>query len=186
MTNPSKIFWIIAGGLFLAASIAINYKVKFAMHHQTAGSVHEMGNIKVGQAAPDFTLRDLSSNSVALSSYQGREVVLLDFWATWCPPCRMSMPGLQELADKFKGKGLEILSVDQGEAADQVSNFIKRKKYTFHAVLDADQAAAARYGVRGIPTLVLVDKHGVVQWIRVGYSGNEDELGQVITNLIKE
>ena len=96
------------------------------------------------------------------------------------------MPGLQDLRDKFKDRGLEILSLNQGEDAEQVRNFIQRKKYTFHVVLDQDGAVGAKYGVRGIPTLVLVDKKGVVEWMRVGYSGNDDELSQLLERLTKE
>jgi peroxiredoxin len=186
MTRLPKFFWIIGGVLFAAASIAIQYEVKFVMHHRSAGSVREMGNLKVGQSAPDFTLQDLSGHPVTLSSYRGQKAVLMDFWATWCGPCRMAMPGLQDLADKFKDRDLEILSVDQGESANQVRNLIERQKYTFHVVLDQNQAVGNKYGVQGIPTLVLVDKKGVVQWMRVGYSENEDDLRQLVEKLTKE
>jgi peroxiredoxin len=98
----------------------------------------------------------------------------------------MAMPGLQELQDKFKDRGLEILSINQGETAEPVRNFIQRKKYSFHVVLDQDGAVGGNYGVRGIPTLVLVDKKGVVQWLRVGYSGNDDALRQLLERLTRE
>lgn len=186
MTRSPKIFWIIAGVLFAAASVAINYQVKFVMHHQSVGSVQEMGNIKVGQLAPDFTLQDLSGHAVTLSAYRGQKVVLIDFWATWCGPCRMAMPGLQELADKYHDHGLEILSVNQGEPADHVRDFIQHEKYTFHVVLDQNQAVGEQYGVQGIPTLVLVDKKGIVRWIRVGYSPDEDDLKKLVEKLTKE
>jgi len=181
-----KIAWISVGVLFALASIAIHYEVKIGLHQQRGGSVPEMGNVKVGPPAPDFSLPDLSSNSVTLSSYRGQKIVLMDFWATWCGPCRMAMPGLQELQDKFKDRGLEILSINQGETAEPVRNFIQRKKYSFHVVLDQDGAVGGNYGVRGIPTLVLVDKKGVVQWLRVGYSGNDDELRQRLERLTRE
>jgi predicted transcriptional regulator len=81
---------------------------------------------------------------------------------------------------------MEILSVNQGETAEPVRNFIQRKKYSFHVVLDQNGAVGGKYGVRGIPTLVLVDKKGVVQWLRVGYSGNDDELRQLLERLTRE
>jgi peroxiredoxin len=186
MSKLPKIFWIIVGVLFAAASVAINYQVKYVMHHQGVGSVQVMGNIKVGQPAPDFTLQDLSGHPVALSGYRGQQVVLMDFWATWCGPCRMAMPGLQELADKYRDHGLEILSVNQGEPADHVRDFIQHEKYTFHVVLDQNQAVGEQYGVQGIPTLMLVDKKGVVQWIRVGYSPDDSDLKQLVEKLTKE
>ena len=70
------------------------------------------------------------------------------------------MPGLQTLGEDFKGRGLEILSVNQGEAADQVRHFIDRKKYSFHVVLDKDQAVAAQYGVKGIPLWCWLTRRG--------------------------
>ncbi len=185
MKQP-KIFWIIGVLLFAVGSIAIQYQVKYAMHQTGTGSMQEMGNLKVGQPAPDFTVPDLSGQPVTLQSYKGKKVVMMDFWATWCGPCRMSMPGLQELADKFKGQDLEILSVNQGETADQVSQFINRQKYTFHVVLDQDQAIANKYSVQAIPTLVIIDKNGVVQWLSVGYSKNEDDLRELVEKLIKK
>jgi peroxiredoxin len=184
--TPRKMAWIIGWGLFAIASVAIQYEVKVGLHHGGGGTRQQLESIKVGGPAPDFSLPDLSGRATALASYRGQKVVLLDFWATWCPPCRMSMPGLQTLEEQFKGRGLEILSVNQGEKTDQVRHFIDRKKYSFHVVLDQDQAVAMKYGVKGIPTLVLVDKKGIVQRISVGYSGNESDLRQAVERLVKE
>jgi peroxiredoxin len=186
MTRLPKIFWIICGVLFAAASIAIQYQVKVVMHQRGAGSVDTLGNLKVGQPAPDFTLQDLAGHPVMLSADQGRAVVLMDFWATWCGPCRMEMIGLQKLSDKFKGGGFELLSVNQREAADTVRHFIESRKYSFHVILDAGGVVGDKYGVQAIPTLVLVDKKGVVRWLRAGYSENEDELRQMVEKLTKE
>ena len=175
-----------AGLLFAAASIAINYQVKFVMHRSGNGAVQQLGAISVGQPAPDFTLEDLSGHPVTLSSYRNQKVVLMDFWATWCGPCRMAMPDLQTLADKFKDGNFEILSLNQGESADQVRDFLQRRKYTFHALLDPGSAVGNQFGVQAIPTLVLVDKKGVVQFIRIGYAENEDNLWKLVTKLTKE
>jgi len=186
MTKLPKIFWILVGVLFAAASIAINYQVKYVMHHQGEGAVEALGNLEDGQPAPDFILSDLSTNSVTLSAYRGKKVVLMDFWATWCGPCRLEMVGLQDLADKYATNGLEILSMNQREPADQVRHFIESRKYSFHVVLDQDALVGDHYGVQAIPTLVLVDKKGVVRWLRTGYSENEDDLRQWVEKLIKE
>lgn len=96
------------------------------------------------------------------------------------------MPDLQDLADKYGKQGLEILSINQGETADHVRDFIQREKYTFHVVLDRDQAVGNQYGVQAIPTLVLVDKKGVVRWIRVGYSPDDEGLKKLVKKLTKE
>ena len=143
-------------------------------------------NINVGEPALDFSLMDLSEHPVTLNSFRGKKVVLLDFWATWCVPCQMTMPGLQDLADKFQNKGLEILSVNEREQAENVRDFVKRRKYTFRVLLDQGGAVGSKYGVQAIPALVLVDKRGLVQWIRVGYSPDEDDLKRLIEKLAKE
>jgi peroxiredoxin len=145
-----------------------------------------MGNVKKDMLAPDFTLKDLAQTSVTLSQLRGHKVVLMDFWATWCPPCKMEMPLLQDMQDKLKGRDFEILSIDQGETSEQVGYFIKAKKYGFHVLLDSDGAVGGLYGVPGIPTLVLVDKKGVIQSLQVGYNGDEDALEKEVERLLKE
>jgi peroxiredoxin len=186
-STAKRVLWIAALLVFAAATFSINYEVKVKIQGgQSGGAVREMGNVKLNQPAPDFSALDLSSNKVSLTSYRGQKVVLLDFWATWCGPCRMAMVGLQSLREKYKGQDLEILSLNQAEPAVQVRQFIDRKKYTFHVLLDADQSIGAKYGVRGIPTMVLVDKSGVIQWLQVGYGKDESELQQAVERLLKK
>lgn len=179
-----KLAGILALLLFAAATVWINYEVKVNVQRGRSGAAaHEMGSVKLGEPAPDFSTLDLSNSTVSLASYHGKKVVLLDFWATWCSPCRMEMVELQSLQDKFKDKGFEILSLNQGEASDDVKRFIDRRKYDFHVLLDSDGAASAKYGVRAIPTLVLIDKDGIIQWLQVGYESKSGKLEQKIQSL---
>lgn len=119
--------------------------------------------------APDFTLPDLDGKPFSLSSTAGK-VVLLDFWATWCPPCRMGVPELQELYDRYKAKGLVIVgvSLDQGGAAD-VRPFVKANGVTYPIVIGDQRVANLYGGIRGIPTMFVVDRGGNVVKKLVGY-----------------
>ena len=182
-TNP---IWIGVGAVFLAATIWIHYQVKVESRGARSGeSVRQLGSVKVQEPAPNFSARDLDGNEAVLDSFHGEKVVLLDFWATWCGPCRMAMPHLQTLHDNFKSHGLEILSVNLREPAPQVKQFIDKKKYTFRVVLDENGVISDQYGVRAIPTVVVVDKQGLVQWLQVGFSESK-ELDQLIKRLTKE
>ncbi len=174
---PRSYGWIAAAIVFAGATVWINYEIKVNIQLGTKdGATREMGHLEVGQSAPDFSARDLADRTVRLSDYRGQKVVLLDFWATWCGPCKLAMPGLQSIQDDFKGRGLEILSLNEGESAEQAGGFIKKKGYGFHVLLDAGSGIGASYGVRGIPTMVVVDKQGVVRWI---FSGARVQTGAV-------
>jgi peroxiredoxin len=121
-------------------------------------------SVKRGQAAPDFELNDPDGKPVKLSDLRGK-FVFLDFWATWCGPCRAEIPHLKELAKKFAGRDDFVLlsvSLDNDETAWR--EFIKKEQMNWRHVLDKDgwQHIAAKYGVTGIPTTFLIDKDGKV------------------------
>jgi len=184
--NLTKPLWMVAAVLFIAASVAIHYQVKVRLNEGgDHGAISAMGKLRLGQPAPDFALNDLANQPVTLSSFRGQKVVVLDFWATWCGPCRMAMPDLQTLHEDLKDRGVELVSVNQAESAERVRSFIERKKYTFRTVLDRDGAVGNQYGVRAIPALVVVDKQGLVRRLQVGYSSDK-ELRQLLQQLAQE
>ncbi len=117
--------------------------------------------------APGFTLTDLAGRSVSLESLKGR-VVLLDFWATWCVPCRKSMPELQTLHERYSARGLTVLGVSIDEKADaKVRKFIADKGFTYPVAVDSPkQPAWQEYRVKSIPAAWLIDRDGriVAQW----------------------
>jgi len=109
----------------------------------------------------DFTLQRLSGGSVSLSSLRG-SVVILNFWATWCPPCRTEMPSMEILYQRYKNQGLEMLAVDLREDADTVRRFIQRNGYTFPVLLDLDGRVGGIYGIQSIPTTFIIDRDGMI------------------------
>ncbi|MCL2318593.1 MAG: TlpA family protein disulfide reductase [Treponema sp.] len=97
----------------------------------------------------------------SLAQLKGK-VVFLNFWATWCGPCRAEMPSMEALHSRYKDKGLEILAVNSGEKLDQVLGFMKTNKLTFPAALDADGKVSGTYGIQAIPTTYLIDRDGYI------------------------
>lgn len=120
----------------------------------------------VGSAAPDFTLPNLEGESVSLSSLRGKPVVI-NFWATWCAPCKEEMPLLEKTAQQL-GDQVVILGVDYAEGKDVVQSFVSELGLTFPILLDSDGAVADRYFVRNYPSTFFVDAEGVVRAQRVG------------------
>jgi len=109
--------------------------------------------------APDFTLRDAGGGTVSLSGYRGN-LVLLNFWATWCGPCRDEMPSMEQLSRNFGGQGFTILAVNQKESAAQVTKYMKTHGLNFSAPLDMDGRVNNAYRVYGIPVTYLIDGGG--------------------------
>jgi peroxiredoxin/outer membrane lipoprotein-sorting protein len=115
----------------------------------------------VGKPAPPFTLKGLKGSTVSLAAYKGR-VVLLDFWATWCGPCRIEMPEVEKLYKELKPKGLVVFGVNQGEDVPTVQKFLADKPYTFPILLDTKIEVGGKYQAEAIPTLVVIGKDGKV------------------------
>lgn len=119
----------------------------------------------VNHPAPDFTLTTLAGDSFTLSA-QGTPIVL-NFWATWCGPCENEMPVLQTASERFRGR-VQIVAVDQGEAAATVERFAAEYGLTFAIPLDSDLAIGDQYGVRGLPTTFFIDRDGVIRHLWIG------------------
>jgi tetratricopeptide (TPR) repeat protein len=133
----------------------------------------------VGKAAPPFVLQDLEDRKHALESYQGK-VVLLDFWATWCEPCRAEMPDLEKLHKELSPE-VAILALDADEEKDVVSTFIQEGKYTMPALLTKGTDVTNRYSINAYPTLVALDKTGRVSEVAIG-GRPESKLREIIAS----
>ncbi|MCC6797158.1 MAG: redoxin domain-containing protein [Candidatus Hydrogenedentes bacterium] len=134
------------------------------------GSDKRPADALVGGTAPTFSLKSLDGGTVDLQSYLGKNILVLDFWATWCGPCVMSLPILTDVTEAFKDKGVVFVGVNQGEGAEEIKAFLSEQKLAFNVALDTDAAVAGKYMVNGIPQTVIIGKSGKVEAVHVGVS----------------
>jgi peroxiredoxin len=130
---------------------------------------HVMAAVNPPRPAPDFGLPDTDGKLHTLSDYRGK-VVLLNFWATWCPPCRHEMPSMQTLFQELKDKPFQVLACDQQEDGDTVFSFtgLLNPEPTFPILMDSKSSVSKKYGVPGLPTSFLIDKKGNIAYRAVG------------------
>ena len=117
--------------------------------------------------AIDFKLKDLEGKELSLSDLKGKKV-FLNFWATWCPPCKAEMPEIEKLYQETKNSDLVIVAVEIGEPLSTVKPFIDSNKYNFKVLLDSDQSVAAKYNISSIPTSYFIDVDGNIVSKSVG------------------
>ncbi len=128
----------------------------------------------VGKAAPDFTLKTFDGQtSMTLSAWKGKKTVLLNFFATWCGPCKQEFPGMVNVYEEYKSQDVEFISIDVGEnkGADPqalLPPFVKQYGLVWPVVMDEEHRVTKAYGVGPIPTNVIVDRDGIVRWYQAG------------------
>ena len=139
------------------------------------------------EPAPDFQLRSINNKAVSLSDFKG-QVVLIDFWATWCGPCKVAMPHIQRIFDENKENGFVVLSIsiDEARTASKVKPYIKSRGYTFEVLLDKETEAVSLYNPQKVlPYAVLIDRNGEVAWRHSGYvAGDEKELEKQVKAML--
>ncbi len=148
----------------------------------TACSYGQSSLPKVGQPAPDLELAMLDGSRANLSDFRGK-VVLLNFWATYCDPCRNEMPDLEAVYKEVAARGGVVLAVDQKEDAATVRRFVEEFAITFPVALDDKGAAGLIYGLTGIPETYVIDKDGVLRYKKIGQV-SKDAIRNYFTSLL--
>ncbi|NNF39801.1 MAG: TlpA family protein disulfide reductase [Woeseiaceae bacterium] len=139
-----------------------------------------------GQPAPDFALRSSLGENLRLSEYRG-DVVMINFWATWCGPCRQEMPLLDELYSRYQRVGFNLLGVNIDDDSRRAMAMIKDLGVNFPVLFDADKMVSKLYDVEAMPVTILVDRQGTVRYVHNGYKpGYEEKYLDQIRALLRE
>jgi peroxiredoxin len=143
-------------------------------------------DISPGQPAPEFTLKSLKDKNLSLKELRG-QVVMINFWATWCGPCRQEIPALNTLYEKYRDTGFVLLGVNVDSESANAVQMVSRLKATYPILFDADKRASVLYQVSAMPTTILIDRDGKVRYIQKGYvTGIENKYQAQIRELLKE
>lgn len=152
----------------------------FAVLAGTASSA-----IAPATAAPDFTLHAMGGPNLRLKEQRGR-VVMVNFWATWCAPCRQEMPQLNRLYEKYRSSGFVLLGVNVDDDSSKAAEVANKLGVTFPVLLDADKTVSKLYDLSTMPSTVLIDREGKVRYVHRGYlAGYEDNYEKQIRELLK-
>ena len=155
----------------------------------TIKMLEELRKSMLNEKAPMFALVDLDGKKIDLNELKGK-VVVVDFWATWCGPCKASFPGMQKMVSKYKdNENVKFVFIDTWEKGDEkaknAGDFVSSNKYTFHVLMDNDDKVVAEYKVEGIPTKFVIDKKGMIRFKAIGFDGSDDKLMHELTAMIE-
>ncbi len=138
------------------------------------------------EEAPDFTLKSLEGSNLRLEEYRG-QVVLINFWESWCGPCRQEMPVLDRLHHRYEDTGFAVLGVNVEGDSESAREIVDKTNVTFPILLDDGQKVSELYSLEAMPSTIVVDRDGVVRYIHRGYKpGDEAKYVEVVKELIKE
>jgi len=159
--------WTVLSLLVLALAVVWTFASRVPVAATTGGAPPP--SPREGFSAPDFALETLAGDQVALSDLRGK-VVLVNFWASWCPPCRAEMPAIERVYRSHKDLGLEVLAINTTNQDDQAAAaaFVQEFGLTFPVPLDHTGAVSASYNLRGLPSTYFIDRQGVIRTVVVG------------------
>lgn len=141
--------------------------------------------VSLDEQAPDFTLKSVEGTNVRLEELRG-EVVLINFWASWCGPCRQEMPILQKIHQRYEPLGFKLIGINVDEQQDKALRLIERLNVDFTLLLDSDQSVSESYDVNAMPYTVLLDRDGTARFVHRGYKpGDEQQYVNRLRQLLK-
>ena len=170
ITVPKKLVYrIIIGLIVLVAILLLGWKLYYDHSQNTTNLQESAGGLKVGQPAPDFTLDTLDEGQVTLSGFKGK-AVLINFWASWCAPCREETPDLVKAYNAHHAEGLVILGVNMTsiDTVSDAKSFVAEFQIPYPVPLDRDGKVAALYRVSGIPTSFFINRQGMMTHVQIG------------------
>jgi peroxiredoxin len=154
--------------------------------HADGASASIGGSATMGGPAPDFSLPARGGTNLSLSQYKG-QVVMINFWATWCGPCRQEMPLLDAMYKKYKGMGFTLIGVNVEPDSKAAEKFLQGMPVTFPVAFDAESRVSKLYNVQGMPSTVIVDRKGNARVLHKGYRpGDENKYLDEVRKLIRE
>ncbi|MEM9195138.1 MAG: TlpA disulfide reductase family protein [Myxococcota bacterium] len=144
--------------------------------------------VNVGARAPEIGLEDFDGRPLRIRGYRGRRVVIVDFWATWCEPCRAELPALQRLYARYFRQGLRVVGVSVDSSEERARAFARDRGVLFRNAHDPERSVPARYGLGTMPTSYIIDHRGIVRHITAGYRGAADsrQMERVVVELLEE
>lgn len=141
---------------------------------------------ELNKPAPDFTLKSLDGNNLKLSEQAGN-VILLNFWASWCGPCRKEMPLLNELHNKYQPLGFSVIGLNVEQDTQLAEKFIRERAVDFPILFDPANSVSKKYDVVAMPTTVMIDRNGNMRYLHKGYKeGDEKQYRSMIKQLVRE
>ena len=154
-----------AAALLALGFLALSISVKNELRQQ----VSPLDTLRIGEKMPDFTLKDLDGKDVVLSEVvKANKVVVINFWASWCGPCRLEMPGFVKLYDKRHQDGFALLAVNEDEKPDEMLKYLKERPVSFPVLVDKDGALMKQFKVVALPTTILVNSQGNIMHVTQG------------------
>jgi peroxiredoxin len=152
----------------------------------SAGFAVQATEMQTGALAPAFTLKTLNDRNLSLREYRGR-VVMINFWATWCGPCRQEMPALNALYEKYRDAGFVLFGINVDADPANAARMVDRLKVTYPILFDRDKKASSLYQVNAMPMTILIDRDGKIRHVQKGYHpGYEDKYREQVRGLLTE